>query len=201
MGFEFFKAKYCISRIDQMKRWEDSQKEFSKFSLDVNRYVVHKEKDGAMGLSRTNIEILKIAEHNGSENVLIFEDDAKFTGDVLNVLDAAISELPDNWEVFHLGVGLKQTPEVHSSHLVRLTRAMCVHAVCYHKRVYERVINGWEANKKVIDVWLADHVQPRGTCFCTNPMICVQRSTISSLSGKDFSEDILWNKWKRKVGE
>lgn len=201
MGFEFFDAIYCINRIDQTQRWCDCLREFGRFNIDVTRWPVRKEKDGAMGLSRTNIEILEESKDRNDENVLIFEDDAKFVGDVLDVLNYAIDELPDNWEILHLGVGLKQKPEVFSEHLVQLTRAMCVHAVCYHRRVYDRVIDGWKKNKKVIDVWLADHVQNRGTCFCTNPMICVQRDSVSSLSGKEFKEEILWNKWKRKFGE
>lgn len=191
---EFFSKIYCINLESATDRWEAANNQFEELGIPVERYPVKRDSNPTKGLSKTNRKIVKHAMKSDWDNVLIFEDDIKFVNDI-GILEKAISQLPDNWEIFYLGCGLKDSPEQYSSHLVKINRAMCVHAVCYSKRIYKKMLK----MKGVVDVYIADQIQPRGRCFCVNPILATQGTANSIRTGKRIRKDIILSKWNKKT--
>ncbi len=192
--WEFFNKIYCINLETATNRWASANKQFKRLGIPVERFPVKRDRNPSKGLSKTNRKIIKHAMKNDWDNVLVFEDDVQFVGTISST-EKAIKELPNNWEIFYLGCGLKTTPKLHSEHLIQIDRAMCVHAVCYSKRIYKRMLK----MRGVIDVYIADQIQPRGRCFCVNPIMATQGTSNSVRTGKKIRKDIVLSKWNKKM--
>lgn len=129
------------------------------------------------------------------------EDDVIFKD--LAPLDAAIAELPENWDVLYLGAnitdgvfGIKENPPVrYSAHLWRLRRAWTSHAIAYTReaaericRVYDPWVNG------MYDEFLSSTMLPKLEAFIVSPMVAWQRPGKSDLWGgnADYTGAFEW---------
>lgn len=112
---------------------------------------------------------------------LTFEDDVLFKE--IGHLDAALSELPHNWDVLYLGANVTDPAPIRfSQHLFRLTAAWTTHAVAYSPRVADFIVRQYApATGGMFDDWLSREVLPKFNGFIVAPMICWQRKGFSDL--------------------
>ena len=94
-AFDYFDEIFCINLDTRIDRWQHAQEEFKKIGIldRVHRFSAIKDKDGRIGLIKSNLEIIKYAKNKKLNNVLIFEDDFEFLIDnPLEVLQKSIEQ-------------------------------------------------------------------------------------------------------------
>ncbi len=114
--FDFFDKIYCINLPTDNDRWSSVSTQFDKVNI-LDRveqiYVTPLDQKitssklkyprGEIGVSLSQLKIIVHAISSNINNVLIFEDDFKFTENTLINLNNSIYELPINWNIFFLG--------------------------------------------------------------------------------------------------
>lgn len=126
---EFFDHIYCVNLDRRTDRWDFVSNQFDRLGITVERIsatdgnvchfdqiptVDHTKKrwfdltDTAMtsneaAILMTHVRILWDAAAKGYKNILIFEDDVVIRDDYEEEFDKAISELPEDWDLFYLG--------------------------------------------------------------------------------------------------
>jgi GR25 family glycosyltransferase involved in LPS biosynthesis len=113
--FDYFDKVYCVNLDRREDRFENFKKEVEKYNLgEFERFSAYDGKTidmskyntrlnpGELGLVLSNLEIIKNAKTNKLKNVLIIEDDCKFTDEVLNIKDY-FDLLPKNWDMLYMG--------------------------------------------------------------------------------------------------
>jgi hypothetical protein len=126
----------------------------------------------------------------GKWTLLALEDDVIFRD--LGALDAAIKELPTDWDMLYLGAnitdgvsGVQENPPVqYSDHLWRVRRAWTTHAIAYREQAVRDIVATYDPGSgRMFDEWLSsDFIGYRNT-FLANPMIAYQRPGKSDLWG------------------
>jgi GR25 family glycosyltransferase involved in LPS biosynthesis len=141
--------------------------------------------NGFIGCGLCHLEILKVAQAQ-NQNILIFEDDALLINDYTNIIQNAINELPENWDMLYLGGNICSHITRVSSHLGRLTHAQSTHAYGVNKNFLDELIDYLEPRKytQVIDITYASEIIPTHNCFITIPMIAIQRADKSDIEGQ-----------------
>ena len=89
--------------------------------------------------------IVEAARRDGRRNVCVLEDDAEFTVDDGRALTAALrwaAAHEDRWDLFYLGfmAPLLSRCAWVAPHVVRPSRPIFAHAVCYHRRSFDDVL-------------------------------------------------------------
>lgn len=222
-SFDYFDIIFCVNLDSRPERWAESLEEFEKVGIadKVRRLSGHEYKidhwmRGRMGCFSSFRECVKIANSEGAENVLVFEDDVKFVNDTNEVLSKSIEDLKKwEWDMFHLGTNPqgegsleydKSTPR--SNNLLRLKSGLCLHAAAYNKKFFKEVLATIPEGARILewlisehnrtghgsmDGWVMTHVCPNREVYCTNPMIATQRPSFSNIDNKmaDFGDDLL----------
>jgi len=216
--FDHFDIIFCVNLDSRPERWGESLEEFEKVGIanKVRRFSGHKYNidhwmRGRMGCFSSFRECVKIANDEGAENVLVFEDDVRFVNDTNEVLSKSIEDLKKReWDMFHLGTNPqgKGSLERRTDNLLRLKSGLCLHAAAYNKRFFEEVLVTVPEGAKILewllsehnrtghgsmDGWVMTHVCPNREVYCTNPMIATQRPSFSDIDNKmsNFGEDLL----------
>jgi len=213
--FDFFEKIWCINLDKRTDRWEQAQEEFSKMGIldRVERFSAVGDKDGRVGVIKSNLGIVKHAKENGFNNVLVFEDDVQFieSKDITyDVLEKALSQTEKlRWSLFYLGantndnnklIKLKERPN-----LIYLKNSFAVHAMCYNKIVYDKFIryaekiNNIKKFNDILDVWIAQEVQTTQLCLMTNTMLCTQRNSFSDIEKTPVNYDFIIERFKKNI--
>jgi len=125
--FDFFDKIYCVNLDGRPDKWEKVQKTFKKLQLNVTRIsgVICENPrsnhtiNGALGLSKSILKILKDAKINKYKRVLIFEDDVLFfyKYNINQLVNNSIKELPSDWETLSLGGNIIEKTTKYSDNL------------------------------------------------------------------------------------
>jgi GR25 family glycosyltransferase involved in LPS biosynthesis len=124
--------------------------------------------------------------------LLAMEDDVIFKD--LDGLQAALNELPDNWDILYLGAnitsmvfGIEQNPQVrYSAHLHRVKRAWTTHAVAYTRRMADIIVRHYPVTTfEMYDNWISGNLLEHYNAYLVNPMVAWQRPGKSDLWGTD----------------
>ena len=210
--WDFFGEIYCINLDHRTDRWEHAQKEFDKVGAleKVKRFPAIPHKDGRIGIIKSNLEIVKLAESQNLENVLVFEDDVKFINDT-QILEKAIEQIKKfKWALFYLGANThEQLQTISPSHpnLLILQNAFAVHAMSYNKIIYNHFIKRYEninhiqelAYQDILDVYLAQVIQKKNLCLITNPMIATQMESYSDIEKKEVNYSFIEDRFNNNT--
>lgn len=177
-NFALFEMQVCLNHPNAKKRWDDSVIEFSKVGINnVLRFSALPDIGPHESFNNSVRAIVK-AFYQGNSNTLLFlEDDIFFrTTDHLN---AALSELPTDWDILYFGANLIQKdfkkPEKYSAHLHRVFNAWTTHCFAIKRNVAEFIIaNQPGASERMFDNWLSDNLHIFNA-FVINPMIAWQK--------------------------
>lgn len=142
--WQFFDSKVCLTVQDH--EWQKAVWEFERVSLTgVHRFQAVKEIGPHQSFSHSERDILLDFYHSNHETLLHLEDDVVFRN--LDHLEAALNELPSDWDILYLGANLVQwdngesAPERHSEHLFRVKSAWTTHAVAYRKPIVKFLLD------------------------------------------------------------
>src|SRR5882724_9791908 len=131
--FEFFDNIICMNLDKRADRWGAMENEFSKFDIQAKRFSACTGENRFLAYNHTYHGILsEMAERGG--NGLALEDDTRFK--TIGHLGQAVSELPDDWDVFYLGANLNGTlQEKFSSCLYLIKNSLTSHAIAYSAKM------------------------------------------------------------------
>ena len=173
---------YCINLKQRKVKWYAVQLECEKLNLNVTRFDAIFNSVGHEGCFQSHIELLSQIKE---DVFMIIEDDIKVL-EPLEVLDKAIGQLPDDWDMLYLGAALSKKLKRYSENLFTLKGAKVTHAIMYNNQngVVDFII---ENAHVIIDEYYRDVIQEKFNCYITYPMVC------SQLDG--YSDTVRW--WKR----
>lgn len=178
----------CLTVQDH--EWQKACFEFERIGLSgVERFQAVKEIGPHQSFSHSERDILLNFYHSNAETLLHLEDDVTFRD--TDHLEAALSELPADWDIVYLGANLvlwnngEPNPERYSEHLFRVKCAWTTHAIGYNKKCIHRVLAQQPGfSEKMFDNYLSD-VLPELNAFCVSPMIAWQRPRFSLIWERD----------------
>jgi|TARA_R110002096_G_scaffold128871_3_gene277455 glycosyl transferase family 25 len=203
-GFNYFDKVFLINlddRSDRLKRCEEVFKEYEVADI-VERYPAQippqeeyssyitesgvksdgtKIKIGEYGCISSHVNIIKMAKANGWSSVLVLEDDVKFLNH--EYIDISIQQLQEEeWNLFYLGNNTHIPLNKVNDNLLELKFGYATHAVAYHERFYDKIINAFNKKEiKIIDVWLSENGQEKTKCFCSFPITAIQENSYSDI--------------------
>ena len=159
--------------------------ECEKLNLDLYRFEAIFDTFGHTGCFKSHTELLRLVKDDGI--FMIIEDDIKVL-QPRGVLDKAISQLPDDWDMLYLGAHLSKKLQRYSENLFVLSGALMTHAVIYNNQngVVDYIL---EHARGIIDVYMRDNVHDKFNCYLTYPMVCSQSD--------GYSDTTRW--WKQSV--
>ena len=114
---EYIDKIYYINLDRRTDRKELFEKQVEKYELPMNkivRFSAIEDNYGAIGCSKSHLEILKLAQKNKYRNVLIFEDDFEFLvskEEFYNNLNKFFKNYKDNFDFCYLQYNLLESEE------------------------------------------------------------------------------------------
>lgn len=136
----------------------------------------------AHGCTKAQINIIKYAKENNLNNVLYFEDDAKFYLDggynPLETIQVAIDNLKkiDSWEILHLGTnpgGRDGKFDLVAPNLIKITESIANHAVLVNSTIFDRILSDYDNGYAThLDVYYSNGFKEKFSVF---PLCVTQR--------------------------
>lgn len=164
--YSFFDAIFCINLDTQTERWSRACNRFDRIGI---RHRVHRvpavetPESHHSGCALSHRLIIDHAKKRGYESVLVIEDDALFLDGGSRLLQQNLEELERvSWNLLYLGGhkwGERFDPAPGCQHL-RLLPApsvTCTHAIAYHARVYDLLLETLPADEVEMEIWLMTH--------------------------------------------
>jgi len=207
--FDFFQEIWCINLDHRTDRWEHVQQEFERIGIKdkVQRFSAIKHEDGRIGLIKSFLSLFKYAKDKNLENILIFEDDVKFIDDTVNILNKSLQQfekLKMPWGMFYFGANTHTKLIKIAPNLCLLKNAYAAHAICYHARVFDDIINKFSKIERITqqsdinDVYFSS-LQNKYNCFLVNPIIATQIPSYSDLEKKHVNYSFIEERFKNNI--
>ena len=153
---DFFDKTYCINLDRRFDRWEECLIEFKKYDIEgvirwsaIDGNNINKlgscEKSSQTALILTNIDILEDSIKNNLKNVLIMEDDIKFSDEVYNISEY-FKYLPEDWDMVYFGgthnshMGVNP-PLIINEKVCKLHNTFTTHCVGINGKSFNTIIN------------------------------------------------------------
>jgi GR25 family glycosyltransferase involved in LPS biosynthesis len=173
------------------ERWKEVQNELPKIGItNFRRFAAFP--GGNAGFSASHLAC--VAGHGLR---FIFEDDVYFEDFALDVFDKAISQLPDDFDMFYMGANVKIPAERYSDNLFRVTTGVhTTHAILFSDHARQFIIENYDpAEHNIIDEWYYRKGLSAMKCFVCSPLIAFQRGCYSDLRLQyfDYREEMLEN--------
>lgn len=190
MTFPLIHTAYCLNLDRNITRWVESQKQFTKVGIDVQRInCIESEENRYISFNHSMIDTVKLGYATG-QPFAIFEDDI-ILDPIWKHIEEASRELPVDWDLLYLGgnfMGDWQMPIRYSAHLSILPNAWQTHAIVYSMKGAKFAIDNFDPDTfPVYDEWIRVNIMPRGRTFMLTPMICYQRPGWSDLWQRDVN--------------
>lgn len=168
---------YVINLDRRPERMISFQK--NKFPFEVERVSGIEMEDAAMGCATTHFNIMRTQKEFP---FAIFEDDCVLVHP-WEMVENAMSQLPDDWDALWLGATLDAPIRRYSKNLFKLNRAYCTHAIIYNsKTMIDYILENFiKEDRKIIDVFYHNDVQFKFKCFITYPMMALQLEGYSDI--------------------
>jgi GR25 family glycosyltransferase involved in LPS biosynthesis len=184
---------FYINLDRRIDRRLESEEEFRKMNLDVERFSAVEYSPPSIGCNLSHIEVLKLARSRGYASVMIFEDDFQFIVSK-EEWDQLITRLPESYDVVMLSYNLiDATP--HNETFDRVRGAQTTSGYIVHSRFYDTLIAKWEEGTRLFKenpavhwVYLLDQywkpLQPISEWYSFKTRIGIQRPSFSDLAGQ-----------------
>ncbi len=189
----------CIKQIEKIiyinldsrkDRKENLLKYFSMFPSDkFVRFPAIKDSDGRVGCSKSHVGALQVAIKNGWKNVLILEDDAKFSNKGGFTLLKRLMETP--FDVILLGGHNGK----YDKKTFQVSECLSSQAYIVNKHYYPKLLqnfkDGLNGNIRTrnLDIYALDRYWQRlmkqDKWFCVAPSLVIQDNTLSTITGRN----------------
>jgi len=143
---DVLKHTYYINLEHRTDRKNETIKELKSFGINNPiRFNAIKNEDGAIGCSKSHLEILKIAKEKNLPYVAIFEDDVKFINPNLtkrklnNLLKSDIK-----WDVILLGGNNFEPYTKINNDFIKVQNCQTTTAYIVKREYYDKFIKHWE---------------------------------------------------------
>lgn len=175
-----FDAIFLVNLPRRLDRFVQARQELTKFSIPFTRIWGMTADDGRKGLYDTLINLFHYCIAQNFKQILVFEDDITFIENPHFVMEAAVQELPADFDMLYLGCNIVYPiTQLYSPHLVRVTRGLSTHAVAYSRACLEKIVALPEYLP--IDLLYANRIQPTGKSYCCYPLVASQRPGYSDI--------------------
>lgn len=177
---QLFPHKVCINLDRRPDRWARMRAEFARHGVRaVRRFPAADGLElpappgwegtaGAYGCLRSHLEVVKEARARRLPSVLIFEDDLVFAPRLGEDFRAYFRQVPDDWEMLHLGALHVAEPAEVSANVRRISRAYSTYAYALKQTVYDAFIELNEESLAPVDI--NNHaLQAARPCYCFAP--------------------------------
>ena len=213
---KYFDKIYCINLDSRPDRWGECLIEFANLGItdQVERMPGVVKDRGIAGCTMSHLNCIKDAKKHNYKNVLILEDDVRFTTDIFH--DAMASTMRQleyhnlQFDILYLGANLRGNEnKLIDGNLAKIVEAKAGHAYVLSSTVYDFIIdaykdidfddmNNWHhhnENRMNIDVWYKN-VQALGNAYGVYPSLADQRPSYSNLEKTfcDFNISQIYNK-------
>ena len=186
--WQFFDRRVCLTTVAD--EWEIGKREFERVGLEVERFQSIPDIGPHQSFSKSEREILcQFWLEETPRTLLHLEDDCIFRD--LGHVEQALSELPEDWDIFYLGANLicwgnsEPPPERHSEHLFRVRAAWTTHAIAYNQKcVFEILARQPALSEQMFDQYLGGRL-PEFNAYCVAPMVAYQRPRFSSIWNRE----------------
>lgn len=141
---------------------------------------------------------VKVAKDNNWDNVLIFEDDCRFTTTNIKEVLTDVKEFinsNNNWDLIFLGVNLKHVPEKYNERFYKLNgRFYTTHAYLINKRFYDTLLSYEHKTCCNIDVLYTDLASTK-EYFLYHKLFAIQKTGFSDIERlkMKYDSDIIYN--------
>lgn len=182
-------------RTDRMEKFKEN-----KFPFEVQRYSAYRGDCGEDGCTLSHLAVISSRTISNFPFV-VFEDDCVLL-QPWNVVEKAISQLPDDWDALWLGANLRRPLVKYSDNLYRLQDAYGLHAVIYNSRkMIEYIIeNHHTPSGKNLDIFYRNEVLKRFNCFITYPLVATQLSDQGNIAPVNHDNyNVIINNYNKNV--
>lgn len=208
---KFWDAVYVINLDFRPDRWEEIQKQAAAAGLTLERWDATKaadidlekhrigvrvKKTSCIACWSSHIRIYRDALSKGYNRILVLEDDALIPEDLYEQVDSWFEKTGlKEFELLYLGAADKYPSAPLGDGIALSQYTLLTHAMLFDKSGMEKVIEIVDTKDEgkcsmSIDVFLAEHIQPRNLTFQTVPSIIKTVPSYSDIAG-----------WKRNWAE
>lgn len=149
------------------------------------------QKAGLRGLLWTMKRLFIKCVNENWNNVLVFEDDATIVAPFWPFIDEVWPQLPKDYHALWLGINLLAKPERVSDNILKVRSAYATHAIVYSREAMIEILKFLDSNNNntvlPYDIVLMKELQTLFKCYCTYPMLVMQRPCYSSIE-KGFKD-------------
>lgn len=143
------------------------------------------ENPGLIGCFLSHYFIMQEALLNGYNSVAVFEDDVVLVLNFKERYEAALSELPEKWELFMLGyyerLGEKGYKIKISDNIVIPRSTWGTHGYIVRGEGIKKMWEGLQVIKTHIDVQISTDIVPKMYTYCAYPALCHQSGIKSDI--------------------
>jgi glycosyl transferase family 25 len=191
---------FYINLAHRTDRRELIEAELNNFGLKYERFEAHYiPQFGALGCSKSHLDVLKIAKERNYENIIILEDDFQFIV-TKQELEEELTKFFDAGLLFGgclLAYNLFEYEKTKYDFLYRIRNAQTMSGYIVNKRCYDRFISLLEKSNKLLELtkdiskYTCDQswkeLQKNGFWFCFTKRIGIQRPSYSDLERKNVN--------------
>lgn len=164
--FDHFEAICCINLPSASQRWERMCRRFATLGIleRVTRApVLVTPQSHHIGCGLSHRSVVELAHRQRLQSILVFEDDAMFLEDTLQLLQKMVTCLAtQDWNLFYLGgntrgVDFDEVPGC--PHLRRPRFGITgIQAVAYNHSVYEKILDEVPADVAGMTAWIVAQI-------------------------------------------
>ena len=178
------------SRADRMETFKKNN-----FPFDVGRFSGIVLPSGEDGFTKSALTVIG---NQKEYPFVVFEDDCIMM-ESWDVVENAISQLPDDWDALWLGATLTRKLERYSENLYRLRRAYTTHAVIYNSpEMVDFILKNHNTPPgRNLDIFYFSVVQNIFNCFITYPLCATQSEGYSDISKQNTGSWIIKSSYNK----
>jgi GR25 family glycosyltransferase involved in LPS biosynthesis len=168
---------YIINLLHRQDRYDHMVEEMKKLSIPYQ--FIPGIIDETKTCFQSQRECVRLAKENKLPYILILEDDAVFTDQVVEILEQALAEVQTmKWDMLFLGANLQAPATTVSPTLLKLQGAYAAHAYIVHERFYDTILSLPQTCEMDVHYYnlMSDH-----DVYMCNPMIAYQLPSYSDL--------------------
>jgi len=183
---------YCINLAHRADRWSQFFEEARKFPKHFRFYrseAVYTPDDPRLGCAQSHLNLIKMAQITNMKSIFVVEDDVVFTDTAFDVIQSALSQLPDDWDILLCGGYRASTSQEVVSGVHEIYFAVGTHCLIYNQSSYEKMLSYCQEPVE-IDIFIS-FLAATGKIklYYICPPVAFQRKGFSDIQQKEFDWD------------
>lgn len=177
---------YCLHLKSAKDRVENMTNELNSFTSNWEIFDAIWKQPGYIGISESFKSIIRKAKEDGLKQVLIFEDDIKFTSDrSKEQFQKCIDSLPDEWDVLLGGIySLTNLNDLENESINGCIKKIgdfsALHCTLLNHTVYDKILKHDPLSKYChLDRYIGKMSRYTVNTYVCYPMIAIQKTTYS----------------------